>query len=59
MKTIRYLSENFQFLVVKFSIYLNRPRCYRNEKSLVKIASFFSNAIHIDSFLHIQRLFNN
>ena len=24
MKTIRILSEDFQFLVVKFSIYLNR-----------------------------------
>ena len=27
MKTIRILSENFQFLVVKFSIYLNRRVC--------------------------------
>ena len=24
MKNIRFLSENFQFLLVKFSIYLNR-----------------------------------
>ena len=25
MKNISFLSENFQFLEVKFSIYLNRP----------------------------------
>ena len=30
MKIIRiFLSENFHFLVVKFSVYLNRP-CFRN-----------------------------
>ena len=31
MKHIRVLSENFQFLDVKFSIYIFESACFRNE----------------------------
>ena len=35
MKNIRIFSENFQFLVVKFSIYLNRSVCVMLNRPVV------------------------
>ena len=34
MKNIRILSENFQFLVVKFSVYLNRLVFVMNRENM-------------------------
>ena len=47
MKNISFLSENFQFLEVKFSLYLNRRvfvMLYINQKAIKRVLSHALNS---------------